>query len=37
MTAAGRIAEELYTEDISTGASNDIKQMTRMARKMACE
>jgi cell division protease FtsH len=37
MTTAGRIAEEFYTEDISTGASNDIKQMTRMARKMVCE
>jgi cell division protease FtsH len=37
MIAAGRIAEELYTEDVSTGASNDIKQMTRLARKMVCE
>ncbi len=37
MTAAGRIAEELYTKDLSTGASNDIKQMTRLARKMVCE
>jgi len=37
MTAAGRIAEELFTKDLSTGASNDIKQMTRLARKMVCE
>ena len=37
MTAAGRIAEELYTKDVSTGASSDIKQMTRLARKMVCE
>ncbi len=37
MTAAGRIAEELFTHDISTGASNDIKQMTRLARSMVCE
>ena len=37
MTAAGRIAEELYTHDVSTGASMDIKQMTRLARKMVCE
>ena len=37
MTAAGRIAEELYTHDISTGAAMDIKQMTRLARKMVCE
>jgi cell division protease FtsH len=37
MIAAGRIAEELYTHDLSTGASMDIKQMTRLARKMVCE
>jgi cell division protease FtsH len=37
VTAAGRIAEELYTQDLSTGASNDIKQMTRLSRKMVCE
>ncbi len=37
MTAAGRIAEELFTHDLSTGASMDIKQMTRLARKMVCE
>ena len=37
MTAAGRIAEELFTHDLSTGASMDIKQMTRLAKKMVCE
>ena len=37
MTAAGRIAEELFTHDVSTGAAMDIKQMTRLARKMICE
>jgi len=37
MTAAGRIAEELFIHDVSTGASGDIKQMTRMARRMVCE
>jgi cell division protease FtsH len=37
MTAAGRISEELYTQDVSTGAAMDIKQMTRLARKMVCE
>ncbi len=37
VTAAGRIAEELFTADISNGASGDIKQMTRLARVMVCE
>jgi cell division protease FtsH len=37
MTAAGRIAEEMYTHDLSTGASMDIRQMSRLARKMVCE
>src|SRR3954464_6726730 len=37
MTAAGRIAEELFINDVSTGAAGDIKQMTRMARRMVCE
>jgi cell division protease FtsH len=37
VTAAGRIAEELCTGDFSTGASGDIKQMSRMARAMVCE
>ena len=37
MTAAGRVSEELYSQDISNGAAGDIKQMTRLARKMVCE
>jgi cell division protease FtsH len=34
---AGRIAEAMFTEDISNGASGDIKQATNLARKMVCE
>lgn len=34
---AGRIAEELYTSDISTGAAGDIQQATQMARAMVCQ
>lgn len=30
----GRVAEELYTHDISTGASNDIERATRIATDM---
>jgi len=37
VTAAGRIAENLYTDDVSNGAAGDIKQMTRLARVMICE
>ena len=37
VTAAGRVAEELFTKDISNGAAGDIKQMTRLARRMVCE
>ncbi len=37
VTAGGRIAEELYTADLSSGAAMDIKQMTRLARVMVCE
>jgi cell division protease FtsH len=33
----GRAAEELIFDDITTGASNDIERVTRMARKMVCE
>ncbi len=32
----GRIAEELFTGDISTGASQDIAQATAIARDMIC-
>ena len=37
VTAAGRIAEKLFTDDVSNGASGDIKQMTRLSRMMICE
>ncbi len=30
----GRVAEELYTDDITTGASNDYERATQMARNM---
>ena len=33
----GRIAEELFTGDISTGAAQDIAQATEMARSMVCK
>ena len=34
VTMAGRIAEEIVAEDISTGAAGDIQQATQMARAM---
>jgi cell division protease FtsH len=34
---AGRIAEELFTNDVNTGASMDIKQATGVARKMVMD
>jgi len=37
MTMAGRIAEELIAEDISTGAAGDIQQATHMARAMVTQ
>jgi len=33
----GRIAEELFLEQMSTGAGNDIERATELARKMVCE
>lgn len=33
----GRVAEELILDDITTGASNDIERVTKIARKMVCE
>jgi cell division protease FtsH len=33
----GRIAEELTTGDITTGAGNDLERATEMARRMVCE
>ena len=37
MIMAGRIAEEVYAQDISTGASGDIQQATQIARAMVCQ
>ena len=37
MTMAGRIAEEIVTGDISTGASSDIKQATNTAHAMVTQ
>ena len=33
----GRLAEEIYIGEISTGASNDIQRASETARKMVCE
>ncbi len=33
----GRAAEEIFLEDISTGASNDIKQVTEIAKQMVMD
>lgn len=33
----GRIAEEVFLNDITTGASNDIERATELARSMVCE
>ena len=33
----GRAAEEVVFGSVTTGASNDIERVTRMARKMVCE
>jgi cell division protease FtsH len=37
VTMAGRIAEEIVSEDISTGATGDIQQATQLARAMVCQ
>ena len=37
MMFGGRISEELFMKDISTGASNDIQRATNVARKMVTE
>ena len=37
MTMAGRIAEEIVSGDVSTGAGGDIQQATNMARAMVCQ
>ena len=36
LCCGGRIAEELFTGDVSTGASQDIAQATQIAREMIC-
>jgi len=33
----GRVAEELFLNQMTTGAGNDIEQATELARKMVCE
>ena len=37
VTMAGRIAEEIVSEDISTGAAGDIQQATQLARSMVTQ
>lgn len=37
MTMGGRVAEEIVTQDISTGAVGDIQSATNIARKMVTE
>jgi cell division protease FtsH len=37
MGMGGRIAEDIVFHEITTGASADIKQATRIARKMVCD
>jgi cell division protease FtsH len=37
LSFGGRIAEELFFNDISAGASNDIRQATQIARHMVCD
>jgi cell division protease FtsH len=34
---AGRIAEEIFLDQMTTGAGNDIERATEMARSMVCE
>ena len=36
-TFGGRIAEEMFTGDVSNGASGDIAQATKLSRRMVCE
>jgi cell division protease FtsH len=33
----GRVAEELATADVTTGAGNDLERVTDLARRMVCE
>lgn len=34
---AGRVAEEMVFQEITTGASNDLERATELARRMVCE
>jgi cell division protease FtsH len=34
---AGRMAEKLFTDDISNGAADDLKKATHLARRMVCQ
>src|SRR5437588_3626412 len=33
----GRVAEEMFLNEVTTGAGNDIERATELARKMVCE
>jgi len=37
LCCGGRIAEEVFTGDVSTGAAQDIAQATQIAREMICK
>ncbi|MEX0789704.1 MAG: ATP-dependent zinc metalloprotease FtsH, partial [Actinomycetota bacterium] len=37
MLLGGRVAEELVFQDPTTGASNDLERVSKLARKMVCE
>ena len=37
LCCGGRIAEEMFTGDVSTGAAQDIAQATQIAREMICK
>jgi cell division protease FtsH len=37
MLLAGRIAEQMFCDDISSGSQNDIKKATELVRLMVCE
>ncbi|MGQ0679618.1 MAG: ATP-dependent zinc metalloprotease FtsH [Actinomycetota bacterium] len=37
MLLGGRVAEEIVFQDPTTGASNDLERVTKIARKMVCE
>ena len=37
MMLGGRVAEEIFIKDVSTGASNDIERATKIVRKMVTE